>query len=186
MQRPILGGPFQEQALTDAGALMTCKAYVDLNPIRAGLATTLQQSDFTSIKQRIDDYRSTRTASPAFSTGEKTDAPSVPPLAAFAHHRTALETEHALPIDFASYLALVEWTGRTIRHGKKGAIPDNLTPILTQLEIQPRHWVQGVQRFNHGFHAVAGSIVSMQAWCERVGQRWLKGFSLSKLLFAKP
>jgi hypothetical protein len=31
-------------------------SYVDLNPIRAGLAKTPEQSDFTSIQERIEAY----------------------------------------------------------------------------------------------------------------------------------
>ena len=46
-------GRFKSQALLDEKSLVTCMAYVDLNPIRAGVSGSLEHSDFTSIQERL-------------------------------------------------------------------------------------------------------------------------------------
>jgi len=50
------GSRFKSQALLDEGALLTCMAYVDLNPVR-GISQCLEDSDFTSIQERIQAYQ---------------------------------------------------------------------------------------------------------------------------------
>jgi hypothetical protein len=47
---------FKCQTLLDEAAIAACMVYVDLNPIRAGLAETPEDSDFTSIQQRIRNW----------------------------------------------------------------------------------------------------------------------------------
>ena len=44
---------FKCQALLDEAAIAAAMVYVDLNPIRAGRAATPEESDFTSIQERI-------------------------------------------------------------------------------------------------------------------------------------
>ena len=50
-------GRFKAVKLCDEAAILACSVYVDLNPIRAGLATTVESSDFTSIQRRIESLR---------------------------------------------------------------------------------------------------------------------------------
>src|SRR5690606_28619208 len=44
---------YKSQPLLTEEALLSCMTYVDLNPVRAGMAATPEQSDHTSIKERV-------------------------------------------------------------------------------------------------------------------------------------
>jgi REP element-mobilizing transposase RayT len=66
-------GRFKCQPLLDESAVAACMAYVDLNPVRAGIAATPETSRYTSIYERLkdeqastgDDAASAKTASEA-------------------------------------------------------------------------------------------------------------------------
>jgi len=61
---------FKCQALLDGAATAACMVYVDLNLIRAGLAATPEDSDFTSIQERVRAWQYETRMSSAISTKE--------------------------------------------------------------------------------------------------------------------
>lgn len=48
-------GRFRAELLPDEAAILACMVYVDLNPIRAGVAATPEDSKYTSVFERIAD-----------------------------------------------------------------------------------------------------------------------------------
>ena len=107
-------GRFKSQALLDEGALLSCMAYVDLNPVRAGIAPTPEQSSFTSIQQRIK----------AALKGEQPSA-----LLPFTGNEQQEKTS-GISFSLKDYLTLVDETGRVLREDKRGAIDAKTAQIL--------------------------------------------------------
>ncbi|MBU2714442.1 transposase, partial [Zooshikella harenae] len=133
-------GRFKSQALLDEAALLTCMSYVDLNPVRAGMAETPEASDFTSIQARMIAWakrqRKNKKQNKSFVRTTKLPKQTLPtvPLLRFSGNEKQGKPS---TISFSSkdYLQLVDWLGRAIRDDKRGAIPSNMPPILERLNI---------------------------------------------------
>lgn len=172
-------GRFKSQALLDEAGLLTCMAYVDLNPIRAGMAATPEGAEFTSIHQRIVAVATTN-------TDTNRGMESTLPLAPFQTPHTHTQADTALPFVLDDYLALVDWSGRAIRDDKRGYIPDHLPPILERLRVDPAQWVKYMRRAGPMFNTAIGRSTAIQARAERLRRRWVCGHGLSRRLFPQP
>ncbi len=172
-------GRFKAQPLLDETAIAACMAYVDLNPIRAGIATSLESSDFTSVQARIADRQSAADVSTAdakdvrIEQGEQ--AGWLSPIALDTPRQRVREkptprrasNKGCLPMTLDDYLKLLDWTGRQIRKDKRGQIPDACAPILERLECSPETWLDFVQNFRLRFRNEAGLATSRQAYRNR-------------------
>jgi REP element-mobilizing transposase RayT len=127
---------FKSQALLDESALLSCMTYVDLNPIRAGIAQSLEESDFTSIQERI---RQTKVAV-AGSDNEDETGHFTPPLMPFEEAMRQHQDMAALPCSLRDYLDLVDWTGRAVRPDKRGFIDAQEPRLLVTFGLTAREW----------------------------------------------
>jgi hypothetical protein len=169
-------GRFKSRALLDEAGLLTAMTYVDLNPIRAGIAATPEESDFTSIHQRICDLRRLQEEKEA----EDAAAEVKIHLRAFSSADVPLST---IPYRFDDYLDLVDWTGRTIRSDKRGSIDERLPPIVQRLNINPDAWHRSMQRHGNVFGRAMGRLDHLRLHASTLGQSWVRGLWRSEALF---
>jgi len=170
-------GRFKSQALLDEAGLLTCMAYVDLNPIRAGMADTPEASEFTSIYQRIGAVQDGSGAQHA-----KTNSADLP-LAPFKTEEQTPTVKEPIPFSLADYLELVDWTGRAIRDDKRGHIPNDLPPMLRRLAIASEYWVRHMRREGSTFNIAVGRLHKLNVLANSLGRRWVCGRVASARLF---
>lgn len=100
--------------------------YVDLSPVRAGMAKTPEKSDFTSLKKRAEkSQRSVQANHP--NQQQKELLPFV--------GNPRQDMPKGVPMRLTGYLELVDWTGRILREDKRGVIPAEADKILVRLEL---------------------------------------------------
>ena len=116
-------GRFKSQALLDEAALLTCMAYVDLNPIRAGIAPTPEASEFTSIKCRIEALKAMH--------------PPHQSLEDFVGNSNNI----GIAFRIKDYLELVDWTARIVRDDKRGFISNSTASIFERLNLPDKSWI---------------------------------------------
>jgi REP element-mobilizing transposase RayT len=139
---------FTSQALKSEEALLSCMAYVDLNPVRAGMAETPELSEYTSVKERLQPgFDLLQAIDDQTECGDLLDftAP-LKPLLPFENRLTGA-IQRGILFGFREYLALLDWTGRIIRDGKHGYIDNTLPPILDRLEITAEQWRMNTTQF---------------------------------------
>jgi hypothetical protein len=73
------------------------------------------------------------------------------------------------------YLELLDWMGRQLVSGKRGAIPAQLAPMLERLTIAESEWLEVVGNFGRLFYRVAGRPVSVSRQRTRLGRRFRAG-----------
>ena len=160
-------GRFKSQALLDEKALLSCMVYVDLNPIRASLASTPEDSEYTSIKRRIECKLTRKT-----STG----------ILPFKSD-TACSNQYCLNLTFTEYATLLTQTGKAVRDDKAGFIDGEYQASLNQIALSSSQWLKASLEFEQHFSIAVGSVSRIKKFQHTTGRRRLKGVSTARKLF---
>jgi len=182
-------GRFKSQALLDEQAILSVMAYVDLNPVRAGMAEDLIGSDYTSAQRRI--------AGEPVSKAERTDVMSdadepVPnklkfealehlPLATLMPFDPAGRAACAVPFALQDYLEFVDYLGRAVHPDKRGFIPAN-KPVLMKALGLSEAWIEEVA--NGSWLKSFGWAIGTQDHLRQNYSGRIKGLNKARLLAA--
>jgi putative transposase len=205
---------FKCQNLLDDAAIAACMVYVDLNPIRAALAATPEESNFTSIQQRIRAWHTQMMAagsvpgephqncpSGSFSPDPQTledradssnpipeclpfNSLGAPSSCWLCPIQSDSQRRGILPMTTTDYFDLVDASGRILRSDKRGAIDAGLAPILLRIGANPKAWIDTVSLFTSRFRLAAGLVSSLRSFADQLGQRWLTGVAAARASFA--
>ena len=151
-------GRFKCQALLDDAAVVACMAYVDLNPIRAGIADDLASSDFTTIQRRLRALHD---------APDLADAP-VDALAGVGGGVAPALTQRA-------YINLVDCTGRVPRSDKRGVISSDAGDALAAIRGSPSWWAAAAPCIEQAFRTAVGTPATLKRHAHATGRRFVRG-----------
>jgi len=168
--------------LDDESLLATC-AYIDLNPLAAGIAEVPETSEHTSIKERVEHVQ-------AHGRTEDLEAAQAGSVAGSCASAGLEESHWLCPIEdrrrldssregmlegfsLGNYLLLVDYTGRLFRDGKV-AISSEVADILKRLGTTAETWQARLEKLSKGRlfgRFFAASRARLREVAERLGLR---------------
>jgi hypothetical protein len=153
-------------ARSDESAVLSCMAYVDLNPIRAKMETTSEASKHTSIQNRIQ----------ALIKGEQPKN-----LMRFVgNHRQ--DMPKGMAHSLIDYCELVDCTGRCIREDKAGYIEQHHSPILARLGLDSEQWLTLTTEFEKHFSTAVSSEHMLQQFKHHTNHQRIRGMAKARAL----
>ena len=157
-------GRFKCQALLDEAAVLAAMTYVDLNPVRAALCETIEDSTHTSARLRLEQVD----AEPA--SGEV-----IQPIA-------GVRGLCVVGMTTTEYLHVLDWTGRQVHPNKRGFLAGPPPRALRQLAHDASPWPRQMLAVGSDFHRAVGAAESLIAKAAAMGQRWLQGIGVARCL----
>ena len=146
-------GRFQSQQILDEAGLLAAMIYVDLNPIRAGTADSLETSQYTSVSRRI-------------STTMQDD-----------QVRAMNRTEEPMHLNFrlADYLELARFTA--LEQLSQRPISERAQQLLSQVNTSNfQKFLLEILPIPHHWQRALGSPPSIEICARSIGQRRIKTY----------
>jgi len=153
-------GRFKSQALLDDPAVLSCMVYVDLNPVRAGVASLARHASHTSLHRRVQLHPQ--------------HGDLLTPVASSI--RSTLSAVSA-----GQYLELVDWTSYELHASVSENHCAPPATLLNQLAMRPQHWLLQVPAIESRYHSAIGRVDSLIECARRAGRQWIRGVGTARL-----
>jgi hypothetical protein len=180
---------FKCRECTSESAILICGIYVDLNPIKAGEASSPETARYTSVFQRLmaasqpknsrtraDGWMAELTLRPESKADEK--------LACSSRTGRRASDLGILPISLENYVKLLKWTARLLLSGQRRTIPKDLEAVLDHLDVNHEAWLDTVEEYEKSFCHAVGPPSSLAKVAERMDASHLKGATAARRIFA--
>lgn len=178
------------QALLDEKALLAAMAYVDLNPVRAAMAETPEQSEHTSVKERIQSAEGNNliAVAPKISSEEPDGLRNEDQIqhlieASLLPFDPTESLATSIPFIFTDYLELLDCVGRAVHPAKRGFIPKTTPVILQRLGINVISFIEHSNQFLKRFGNTVGAPAKLIELAAARNARYLRGMAKSRELF---
>ena len=152
-------GRFKSVAILDEESLLATCAYIDLNPVAAGIVDVPEASPHTSITERVEHVKAQGRAGNLKAAGKGSVAGSNAAKGLEDSHwlcpiedRRRLDSSREGMIEgfsVGSYLLLIDYTGRLFRDGK-AAISAEVAGILERLGSNAESWWSRIEKLSDG------------------------------------
>jgi REP element-mobilizing transposase RayT len=172
-------GRFKSVAILDEESLLSVCAYIDLNPVAAGIAEVPEASPHTSIKERVEhveaqgraeDLEAARNGSIAGSDATAGLEESIWLCPIEDRRRIDSPREGMIEgFSLGSYLLLVDYTGRLFREGK-AMISREVAGIFERIGTNADTWRARMQKLNGG-RLLGRFFAASRARLNEVGER---------------
>ncbi len=161
-------GRFRSQALLDEGALLTCMAYVDLNPVRAGLASVPEEALFTSIRERL-------------LSAARAPAAAVPGLMPFADQAAA--GSESLPGSFENYVEIVRFAAQSVRGDQTLPVPPAVAERLERHGLESSTFIDTLRNYPRCFFTMVGRAHLIDTESTRRGYKRSPGIVAARRMY---
>ncbi len=157
-------GCFGCQALLSEKSILAAMTYVDLNSVRAKIASSISTSRYTSVKVRNQQLSK---------NPERANLPLMPLVGVCSFN---------LPgISQADYIELVDFTGRELHPSKHGKIDASEPKALTKLGLDKNHWTTRVKGIGSSYWRVVGELEELIDKAKEISQRTLFGIGFARI-----
>ena len=161
-------GRFKSQALLDNSSLLACMAYVDLNPIRAGIAKSLQSSEYTSIRMRINS--ALKGAQPKG-------------LMKFSSNNRNIDKTNQIAFKLDQYIHLLEESCKSLNQKKAFTMKELPKTIFIKFGSLENHWLKLISNFEDLFQGAVGTEVSKTKYHSRLNHKRRASISNCEQIF---